>query len=363
MTNSPVAILDAARVASWKTPYSARRVPRSAYCTLLTGEVTPRVGDLVLVRVEKLGQHKHLELACGRRARLFAGDEIVLAYGNRYAPDQFEAEVPADVGPCHMVAGGGIAARVLSKHDRMASATRVVPLGILADSTGRALNLARFALPSMPLPRSRPFTVAVVGTSMNAGKTETATHIIRGLKAAGLRVGAAKVTGTGAGGDAWSMRDAGAFEVLDFGDVGLPSTYLESEDSVQDSLCTLVAQLAADGAHAIVIEVADGVFQRETAALVQSAMFRRAVDAVVFAAGDAMGSVGGVAWLREKKLPVVAAGGLLTASPLASREAASALGVPVLTLEDLASPDVVHALWPQSPAQASPVIEKQLAAA
>jgi hypothetical protein len=330
---------------------------------LLTGEVTPRVGDLVLVRVEKLGQHKHLELACGRRARLFPGDEIVLAYGNRYAPDQFEAEVPADVGPCHMVAGGGIAARVLSKHDRMTSATRVVPLGILADSTGRTLNLARFALPSMPLPRSRPFTVAVVGTSMNAGKTETATHIIRGLKSAGLRVGAAKVTGTGAGGDAWSMRDAGAFEVLDFGDVGLPSTYMESEDSVQDSLCTLVAQLAADGAHAIVIEVADGVFQRETAALVQSAMFRRAVDAVVFAAGDAMGSVGGVAWLREKKLPVVAAGGLLTASPLASREAAAALGVPVLTLEDLASPDVVHALWPQSPAQASPVIEQRLAAA
>jgi hypothetical protein len=363
VTTSPVAILEPARIAGWKTPYAARRVPRSACRTLLTGEVTPRVGDLVLVRVEKLGQHKHLELACGRRARLFPGDEVVLAYGNRYAPDQFEAEVPADMGPCHMVAAGGIAARVISKHDRMSAATRVVPLGLLADDTGRTLNLARFALPSLPLPRSRPFTVAVVGTSMNAGKTETATHIIRGLKRAGLRVGAAKVTGTGAGGDAWSMRDAGAFEVLDFGDVGLPSTYLESPDSVEEALCTLVAQLAADGAHAIVIEVADGVFQRETGALVQSPVFKRAVDAVVFAAGDAMGSVGGVAWLRERRLPVVAAGGLLTASPLATREAARALGVPVLTLEDLASPDVVHALWPESPAQPRSAVERQLAVA
>jgi hypothetical protein len=245
----------------------------------------------------------------------------------------------------------------------MAAATSVMPLGIIADNTGRGLNLARFALPPLPLPRTRPFTVAVVGTSMNAGKTETATHIIRGLKCAGLRVGAAKVTGTGAGGDAWSMRDAGAFEVLDFGDVGLPSTYLESQESVEESLCALIAQLSANGAHAIVIEVADGVFQRETAALVQSPVFKRAVDAVVFAAGDAMGSVGGVAWLRERKLPVVAACGLLTASPLSMREAQQALGVPVLTLDALANPNVVQMLWPESRAQSPAAVELQLAVA
>ena len=349
MPNSPVTILDAARVASWKTPYATRRVPRDALATLLTGEATPKVGDLVLVRVDKLGQHKHLELACGRRARLFPGDEIVLAYGHRYAPDQFEAEVPADVGPCHMVAAGGVAARVITKHAKMAAPTRVTPLGILGDRTGRALNLSHFALPRQPLPLRRPFTVAVVGTSMNAGKTETATHIIRGLKRAGLKVGAAKVTGTGAGGDAWSMRDAGAIDVLDFGDVGLPSTYLASAQQVEDSMTTLISQLAQQGAEAIVFEVADGVFQRETAALVESPIFKRAVDAVVFAAGDAMGSVGGVSWLRARDLPVVAAGGLLTASPLASREAAAVIGLPLLTLDDLSSPAIAHTLAVAAP--------------
>lgn len=360
---SPVSILDSARVAGWKTPYATRRVPREAFRTLLTGEVLPSVGDLVLVRVERLGQHKHLELECGRRARLFPGDEIVLAYGHRYAPDQFEAEVPADVGPCHMVAAGGIAARVLSRHDRMMAPTRVLPLGVLADETGRPLNLARFALPSRALPPNRPITIAVLGTSMNAGKTETATHIIRGLKAAGLRVGAAKVTGTGAGGDAWSMRDAGAFEVLDFGDVGMPSTYLAAADAVEDGLCTLVAELTRSGAQAIVLEVADGVFQRETAALVESDTFRRAVDSVVFAAGDAMGSVGGIAWLRERRLPVVAAGGVVTASPLASREAARMIGVPLLSLEHLAAPSVLLALWPAGTALQAPTAELALAAA
>ena len=340
MPHSPVTILEAQRVAGWKMPYATRRVPREALRTLVTGEITPRVGDLVLARVERLGQHKHLELACGRRARLFVGDEIVLAYGHRYAPDQFEAEVPADAGPCHMVAAGGIAARMLTKHDRMGAPTRVIPLGLLGDTTGRALNLSQYALPRQPLPVHQPFTVAVVGTSMNAGKTETATHLIRGLKRAGFRVGAAKVTGTGAGGDAWSMRDAGAFQVLDFGDAGLPSTYLASAACVEATLATLIAQLSAEGAQAIVLEVADGVFQRETAALIVSPLFRRAVDAIVFAAGDAMGSVGGVAWLRDQGLPVVAAGGLVTASPLASREAARSLGLPLLTLDELASPEV-----------------------
>ena len=41
----------------------------------------------------------------------------------------------------------------------------------------------------------------VAGTAMNAGKTTAAARLIKGLQRAGLRVGAAKVTGTGAGGD------------------------------------------------------------------------------------------------------------------------------------------------------------------
>ena len=344
MPHSPVTILEPARIESWKMPYAVRRVPRESIATLLTGEATPRVGDLVLARVEKLGQHKHIELASGRRARLFPGDEIVLTYGNRYAPDQFEAEVPADVGTCHMVAAGGIAARMISKHGRMSAPTRITPLGILASRTGRALNLEQFALARQPLPFDRPFTAAVVGTSMNAGKTETATHLIRGLKQAGYRVGAAKVTGTGAGGDAWSMRDAGALDVLDFGDVGMPSTYLAPTKQVQEGMCTLLAQLARLGAQAIVLEVADGLFQRETAALLESPVFARAVDAVVFAAADAMGSCGGVNWLRQRGLPVAAASGLVSASPLAAQEATLATGLPLLTLDDLASSSVAVTL-------------------
>ncbi|HSO06609.1 MAG TPA: DUF1611 domain-containing protein [Pelomicrobium sp.] len=336
-------LLDHARIAHLKTPYSARRIPVSSLVALRPVGV-PEPGDLVLARIDRPSQHKHLELACGRRARLFPGDEIVLVYGNRYAPDQFEALVPDDLGPCHMVAAGGIAARMVSRHSKMRPATTITPLGLICDRTGRTVNLRQFALPVSGLEFNRPPVIAVVGTSMNAGKTETATNIIRGLSEAGMRVGAAKVTGTGAGGDAWSMADAGATMVLDFVDAGLPSTYRAPAQQIEQVLATLVNQLARSGAEAIVLEIADGLFQDETAALVRSRTFKAAVDRVVFAAGDAMGALAGVQWLRESSLPVAAVAGVVTSSPLATREAAAATGLRVLGLDALSSPEIARHL-------------------
>lgn len=332
------------RMQQAKIPYSARRVPLSAM-SLLVQDATPRPGDLVLARIDKLGQHKNLELTTGRRARLFPGDEIVLAYGNRYAPDQFEAEIPEDLTACHMVAAGGIASRMLSRHDRISAATGITPLGLIADHSGRVLNLRQHALDHAGLDaHARVPTFAVVGTSMNAGKTETATHMIRGLSQAGYKVGAAKVTGTGAGGDVWSLTDAGASIVLDFTDAGFPSTYLTELPDLEEILHTLTRQLYKAGVDCVVIEVADGLFQRETAMLLESPRFAETVDGIVFASPDPMGALAGMQWLRERKLPVRAVSGRMTASPLAAREAQAALNLPVLDLEGLSSPGIADTL-------------------
>src|SRR3954453_11106294 len=140
---------------------------------------------------------------------------------------------------------------------------QLTPIGLLACADGRPLNLSDFALPVPSAPLRRPPIVAVVGTSMNAGKTTAAASVIRGLAASGRRVGAAKVTGTGAGGDRWLMHDAGATWAMDFTDCGVPSTYRLAHGHVQRIATTLADDLAGRGAEAIVIEVADGVFQRE----------------------------------------------------------------------------------------------------
>ncbi len=80
---------------------------------LTSGPVRPRPGDVVLAQVERIGQHGRIELPDGRRSRLHLGDEILVVYGDRYAPDQFEAHVPTDLGPTSLVASGGVAAEVL----------------------------------------------------------------------------------------------------------------------------------------------------------------------------------------------------------------------------------------------------------
>jgi hypothetical protein len=107
------------RIAKAKAAFTTRRVLLEIASMLLTEGVVPRAGDLVLARVDRVGQHKRIELANGRKSDLFVGDEIIVSYGNRYAPDQFIGIVPKDLSPCQLAAGGGIAAQVLSKHTKV----------------------------------------------------------------------------------------------------------------------------------------------------------------------------------------------------------------------------------------------------
>ncbi|MEQ1490220.1 MAG: molybdopterin-guanine dinucleotide biosynthesis protein MobB [Terricaulis sp.] len=259
-----------------------------------------------------------------------------MAYGARYAPDQFEAVVPESVGPCDLVAGGGIAARVLARHASVKKATAISPLGVLTDGNGAALELGRFIQPSRVLAASDPHQiVAVVGTSMNAGKTTAAASLIRGLVAGGLKVGACKITGTGSGGDIWSMRDAGAAVALDFTDVGYSTTAGAELGQLEANAHLLIDRVVAEGVDVVVVEIADGLLQRETAALLSSARTAQRLDAVLLAAADSMGAVMGSSWLRGRGLPLRAVTGLLTSSPLATREAQQQLDVEVIATRTL----------------------------
>ena len=279
----------------------------------------------------KLGQHQRIELPSGRRAGLYPGEEIIVCYGARYAPDQFEAFVPDHLGTCHLVAAGGIAAEYSEKHNKVRPPTQIQPIGLLIDTEGKRLNLADHALPERPMPARTPPLIAVTGTMMNAGKTTCAANLMRGLKRRGLRVGVAKITGTGAGGDRWKMVDAGADLVLDFTDVGVSSTAGLTPERLDSVFCQLVAHLAASAVDVIVVEVADGLFQRETAMLLDSESFRLTCNGIVFAASDAMGAMAGVQYLNQRSHRVLAVGGTLSASPLATRETRMVVPVPVVT--------------------------------
>lgn len=313
--------------------------------TLVGGPVRPRTGDLVLAGIQRLGQHARLERPDGRRAALHVGDEIIVTYGDRYATDQFESQVPTTLRPTQLVASGGIASTMLSRSRDVRRATDIVPIGLVGDERGRPLNVAQFALrPDPRLEREPRPTISVIGTSMNSGKTTTIRYLVRTTSRAGLRPVATKVTGTGSGGDFWVMLDAGAHRMLDFTDAGLAATYLQPLAAIERVFLDLVDLAADSGSDVTFIEVADGIFQRETAPLIASQAFGSTVDKLLFAAGDAMGAAAGVDRLRELGLNVVAVSGRLTRSPLSMREAEKATGLPVLGAAELSDPQLVSEL-------------------
>ncbi len=339
-----VEILDVARCEKAKVSFTTRRVPREAMRTTISGAVRPRSGDLVLARIATLGHHRHIEQPDGRRAVLHAGDEIIVAYGDRYATDQFESQVPQSLGEVQLVASGGIASEVLSRSLAVRRATDIEPVGLIGDAKGRPVNIRDFGLKPVHPDRPRPRTVAVIGTAMNSGKTTTIHDIVHGLARTGVAVGATKVTGTGSGNDYWCMVDAGAHRMLDFTDVGMSSTYKQPIDKLERKFVELVDHLTDSGTALNLVEIADGIYQRETSRLLESDAFNNLIDVVLFAAPDSMGAAAGVAHLRGLGHNVVAMSGLLTRSPLAVREAAAVTGLPVLTRDELADPEVTRKL-------------------
>ena len=323
-----------------KASFAVRHVPVDAMRTVIGGMVRPRSGDVLLAGVARLGHQRRIEQPNGRRAALHVGDEVLVAYGDRYAPDQYEAHVPDHLGKTQLVASGGVAAAAVSRSRDVRAATDLLPIGLVGDEQGRPLNIADFALEPVRPRRERPRTVAVVGTSMNAGKTTTIHFMVHGLSRVGVRAGVTKVTGTGSGHDYWVMLDAGAHRMLDFTDAGLASTYRQPMPRVESTYIQLLDHLTASGTDVNFVEIADGIYQRETSRLIGSEAFRSTVDAVLFAAPDAMGAAAGVIHLRSLGLNVVAVSGRITRSPLGMREAESVLGLPMLGLAELADPTI-----------------------
>jgi len=241
-----------------------------------------------------------------------------------------------------------MASRAISWHSKITRGpTHITPLGLVSREDGRPLNLRDFALSPLHFAKHEylPTVIAVLGTSMDSGKTQSACFLARGLIGAGLRVGYAKVTGTGAGGDIGWLEDAGADPAVDFTDVGMASTYLEPIEEIQRAMHTLIRHVASQRVDAILVEVADGVLQQETSALLQSDVFGQNVGGIVLAAQDSMGAAAGFNWLRSHcTTPILSLSGVISSAPLQAREARLATQLEVLDREGLASPENAMAL-------------------
>lgn len=322
-----------------KWAFTTRRVERSDVRGLTKQFDGAKAGDLLLCEIAEIGKHKKIQLAERRVSQSYPGDRVVLCLGDRYAPDQFLASAVIDGPLIDLVAGGGVAGRVDSAHEFMEEPTKLRPLGLLTGARGQVLNVADYALPALPA-NGRVTVIGVFGASMNSGKTTAASSLAHGLMRAGYAVAAVKATGTGAFGDFNSYEDGGV-PAMDFTDVGMATTFRMPLDRIERGFDTLVATAAARGAKIVVVEIADGVFQQETRAILKASRISNRLDAILFAAPDALSALGGVMVLERFNLTPFAISGVVSCSPLATAEAVEATGLPILSREDLRSPETI----------------------
>lgn len=330
------------QISAAKWTFSTRRVPHDAIAGMDTEFSKVHPGDLILAHVAEIGQHRRVQLSSGRHSDIYPGDAIVLACGARYAPDQFEGVAEIRREGADMLAGGGCIGRMVTKNERIRQATRLIPAGRLTRADGTSVNLENYALNTSARGDRIP-VVAVFGTAMNSGKTVATAQLALGLRRAGWCVAALKGTGTGAFGDFNEYQDTGAHVVADFTDAGMVSTYREPIERVRGGIERLLAHAEDAGCEIAVLEIADGLFQRETAQLLADPTFRKRISGFIFACGDAVAAAGGVAELQRHGIEPDALTGMLSCSPMASAEARTTTGIRVLGKSDLSDPAEANA--------------------
>ncbi len=225
-------------------PFAVKPLERDQWAT----------GDYVVGRVlAASGLSSRVELRNGRSASLLPGEEVVGAFGHRFATLEIVGgwtDIGLD-GRMDILTGGGLFGRVTSSSDLAGSAIPSQYVGhVFVD--GRKATMAGFVEPVPETSFETP-VVLIVGTSMSAGKTTTARVVTRVLRELGKNVLGAKFTGAGRSRDVLSMKDAGARHVLDFVDVGLPSTCVPGAE-FRAAMRQLLARITALDPDVVVAE-------------------------------------------------------------------------------------------------------------
>ena len=311
----------------------------------------PEMGDVIYGEIIQIKQHKSLENKSGRIHNVHEGMKSLFVFGNRYAEDYYEGFVPEEfISKVDLLARSGIVGIVKHKNDSVIDPTRIKILGYVVDKDNKVINTRNFNLIQ---PKNKELTsfnkrsklILVVGTTMNSGKSTTATACCWALTKMGYNVRASKITGTASLKDILSMEDAGAEMAIDFTYLGYPSTYMLNEQELLNIVTSIDLKYCNNRKNFWVVEIADGILQRETKMLLESDYIKRRIYKLIFASHDALGAIGGIKILKDEfDLIPNAISGLCSSSPLAVRELSEICDIPVFNnlLPDL---DVMSKLF------------------
>lgn len=308
----------------------------------------PKMGDVALFEIIEIGKHSTVQAESGKNEHIIEGDHLMAAFANRYATEQFEGYIPEQPTRILDILGAGGAIGIVKSKNaafKYIEPTKLKLLGYAVDETGKVLNTINYKVKREKFVSIIPNNAKVIlsiGSTMDSGKTTTAAYLSRGLREAGNKVAFIKLTGTSYTKDKDLVKDCGADVVLDFTDAGYPSTFMCDKEEIKDLYQTLLNILTSENPDYIVMEIADGILQRETEFLIRDKEFMKTISDVVFSAGDSLAAFFGISFLEKLEKKPVAIAGRFTMSPLLIQEVNERSNIPVLTLDDLMNPNVVN---------------------
>lgn len=291
---------------------------------------SPQVGDVVVVRtITDNATYNKLELTSGRLARINRQDVIVGVLGRRRALRGFVGDVPEtlEVGDTlHILNLGGVIGRCSGRFHGLGRPIQAELLGAVVRG-GHILNIKKTALPTVSQLRESAPLVIIAGTSMNSGKTQAATEILKQFRRRGFRPAGAKLTGVACLRDTMNMDDHGAIATSSFLDCGLPSTV--GVDDLPALAKTLVAELNRVDPDIIVIELGDGLLGGyHVVDIFRDEELMRFCGAIAFCAPDYVGAWGGVELLRREGVDISVIMGPATDSDMGIQYIEDEFGVP-----------------------------------
>lgn len=275
----------------------------------VSDDIQATEGSVVAVRVlNAKGTYNQLELPSGRMSKVKPGDVAAVALGHRKALFGYSGYVPERVRPgdlLNLLNLGGVLGVCDGVNPDVGEPFVCEVLGqvlhfpYLGERIGVPAHITQGALPfSDELQVDGIPVVAVVGTSMSAGKTAAACSLVQAFTHKGLRVAAGKTTGVSLRRDTLAMEDAGAIRTLVFTDFGIVTTTRESAPKAARSILT---ELARDRPDVIVLELGDGLLGLYGVdAILDDPAMRASFRAVVLAANDPVAAWGGVRLLQDR---------------------------------------------------------------
>jgi len=307
------------------------------------GDEIPAVsGTVIAARVlNAKSTYNTLEDVHGRMVALHPGDVIAGALGHRDALYGHAGRVPDSVAvgdELRLLNLGGVIGQTdapagtpsgnIEEPFRLEVLGSVLEFPYFGRRVGLPAQIARGALPvRVPHPDGLPPLVALVGTSMDAGKTTAAAALVRALVRRGLTVAAGKMTGVSLRRDILMMQDCGARPVAIFTDFGVVTT---NRDNAVSAAHGLVGHLAESRPDLIVLEMGDGLLGTYGVdALLSDPLLASAIRSVILCAQDPVGAWGALELLRARyQLEADVVSGRVTDGSTGMRFCRETLGLP-----------------------------------